>query len=866
MRISITACGLALSLIVVSTYAGPNRWSRSGLGLASVARVISDATDSTRLYAVTTGGSVLTSTDGGLTWRSANQGPVNLSISELLIGPDSTTLFAANHGVVFTSADAAGHWTKAGSVDGTDVSAMAFDSRSHQLYAGTQRGLYISGDNGKTWSDTAVRGVVRLIVVSPKSTVLASVQRHGLYGSRDQGRTWSVLRSADGIFAVDQSSTIYWFRDGVPKTGSDLVSTDEGATWHDLPPLPNYATSPVTSGDVTLNRPNVIVAAPGDLFFLGGQNLFEYTAHSGAWLPVGPPITNGAPLSMAIIPSQPRKLLVSTTAGGLLVSNGADWTQLTAGFGGARANDVAVVASAPSIAVAATDSGVFRTEDHGSNWKEITPAGPKQSTAVQVDPNRTDVVYASTDKLYKSTDSGSSWKGVNGNRAKFLLVSPTDPATMFADVYSGLAKSIDSGESWSGAFLGLGGYALLYYGGAVAIDEDPSNGNTLYIAAGDGALYRLAADFSWTWQNAEAHALAVAPHETVVYAARDPGGVFKTYDQGKTWTSIGVIDKRVRALLLAGSDKNVLYAASTDGHLYRTPDGGTTWQGVDTALDSMIVKLASDASGKALYAATATGVAHYEVTDIQPDSLSSDTLRLPRLLSLAAGESLVVLPVAGTVSGPGTTYTTDVTLTNSRDVAQDVIVSWLPRAAGDVLSFHLALPPSSDAATDGIVTIPDFAGAFGISGLGSLVIAGVDSKGDADPNGAISASADIWSHPADQRAPFSQHLDAIARRTALGHTQARITELRQDAAFRTNAGIVNLSAQTHSFVLTISGERGTNELTATIPPFALLQVALPDGDYGVLTITITADASTDWGAYASTIDRATGEARTVVEH
>jgi hypothetical protein len=140
---------------------------------------------------------------------------------------------------------------------------------------------------------------------------------------------------------------------------------------------------------------------------------------------------------------------------------------------------------------------------------------------VQVDPNRTDVVYASTDRLYKSTDSGSSWKGVN-TKAKFLLVSPTDRATMYADLYSELAKSTDSGESWSGVFLGLGGYALWAYGGAVAVDEDPSNGNTLYIAAGDGALYRLAADYSWTWVNTQVQTLAVAPHEAAVYAARDP--------------------------------------------------------------------------------------------------------------------------------------------------------------------------------------------------------------------------------------------------------------------------------------------------------------------------------------------------------
>ncbi len=861
------------AVLVTPALAGPNRWSGSSLGLASVARLIPDPSDAARLYAVTTGGSVLKSTDGGLTWRSANQGLTSLSISSFLIEPDSTTtLFAATDGVIFTSTDAAGHWSKAGTVDGNDVLTMGFEPTSRQLFAGTAVGLYVSADNGKTWSNTALRGVVRTVVVTPKSTILVSVRGYGrgygLYASKDHGRTWTVLRDREnGIVAVDQNSTIYWFREGEAQTGSDQVSSDEGATWHNLPPI-TYHPPRVSSGDVTLDNANVTVTAPGDLFLLGQQSLFEYTDRSGAWLPVGPLITNGSPLSMAIVPSQPRKFLVSTTAGGLLMSDGGDWTHVTNGFGGARANDVAVVASNPSIAVAATDGGVFRTEDHGADWKEITPAGPKPSTAVQVDPNRTDVVYASTDKVYKSTDSGSSWKGVNTNPAKFLLVSPTDSATIYAALADELAKSTDSGESWLSAFKGLGNYAFAYYGGAVAIDEDPSNGNTLYIAAGDGALYRLTADLRWTWVNTQVDTLAVAPHEAVVYAARDPGGVFKTYDRGTTWTSLGLIDKRIRALLLAGSSRNVLYAASTDGHVYRTTDDGNTWQGVDTALDrSPIMKLASDPSGKFLYAASGAGVSHYEVSDIQVGALASDALRLPRLLNEATGNSMVILPIAGTVTGAlGTIYTTDITLANGRDSAQDVIVSWLSQAGGNITSFHLTLPPSSDTTTNGIVTIPDFAGAFGISGLGSLVIAGVDSKGDADPSAAITASADIWSHPPDQRAPFAQTVSAIPRQAALAHTQAEITGLQQDAAFRTNVGVANLSAQTHSYLLTVSGERTTNAFAMTIPPFSSSQVPLPDSDYGALTITIAADASTDWGAYGSTIDRATGEARTIAGH
>jgi hypothetical protein len=444
-------------------------------------------------------------------------------------------------------------------------------------------------------------------------------------------------------------------------------------------------------------------------------------------------------------------------------------------------------------------------------------------------------------------------------------VSPTDPKTVYAATYTALAKSADSGESWSTVFLGLGGYAFAYYGGPTSIDEDPSNGNTLYIACGDGALYRLPADYKWTWTNALVQRLSVAPHESVVYAALGPAGIFKTYDQGKTFTPIGLADKQISALMLTGSSRDVLYAGTVDGHVYRTADGGTTWQGVDAALErSYITKLASDPSGKFLYAASVTGVHHYEVVDIPVDALSSDALRFPRLLNAVVGNAMVVLPVAGSATGAsGTSYTTDLTLTNGRDGAQDVIISWLSQ--GGVSSFHVTLPTSSDE-SGGSVTIPDFSQSFAISGIGSLVIAAVDASGNVDPNASITASADIWSHPADQRAPFSQSVAAVTRQSAIGHATAEVRGSQHDFAFRTNLGVVNLSGQAHRYEIAIEGERATNTFTVTVPPFSLIQVPLPDADYGALTIKVTADASTDWAAYASTIDRVTGEARTNIQN
>jgi hypothetical protein len=160
-----------------------------------------------------------------------------------------------------------------------------------------------------------------------------------------------------------------------------------------------------------------------------------------------------------------------------------------------------------------------------------------------------------------------------------------------------------------------------------------------------------------------------------------------------------------------------------------------------------------------------------------------------------------------------------------------------------------------------VVTISDFSQAFGISGIGSLVIAGVSASSHADPSASLTASADIWSHPADRRAPFSQSVSGIPRQMALSHVTAQVAGL-QDAGFRTNVGVVNLSGEAHRYAISVRGERATADFIINVSPFSLVQVPLPEMDYGLLTIAVTADASTDWVAYASTIDRVTGEART----
>src|SRR3990172_1468727 len=129
-------------------------------------------------------------------------------------------------------------------------------------------------------------------------------------------------------------------------------------------------------------------------------------------------------------------------------------------------------------------------------------------------------------------------------------------------------------------------------GDARSLAADPSSPDRMYVGTGTGQLYvssdggrlwsRLAtleAPSNWVVDN-----LVIDPTQPqVVYAAmwslgEGGGGVFKTSDGGRNWTSLeGIRGQSVRALALAPSRAKVLVAGTLQG-VFRSEDAGEHWQ------------------------------------------------------------------------------------------------------------------------------------------------------------------------------------------------------------------------------------------------------------------------------------------------
>jgi hypothetical protein len=154
---------------------------------------------------------------------------------------------------------------------------------------------------------------------------------------------------------------------------------------------------------------------------------------------------------------------------------------------------VAVLGETPAGAPAT--GGVFHSTNSAVTWTEmdtgIAAADRDQVFTLVNDPGNLMNLYAgvrNSGRIYKTTDGGASWTasatGIPPRaRLSVLLVSPADPATLFAATDRGLYKSSDAGAHW--VLAGFQGRAV------TGIAQSSAAASLILVAVDDGVgLYR----------------------------------------------------------------------------------------------------------------------------------------------------------------------------------------------------------------------------------------------------------------------------------------------------------------------------------------------------------------------------------------
>ena len=303
-------------------------------------------------------------------------------------------------------------------------------------------------------------------------------------------------------------------------------------------------------------------------------------------------------------------------------------------YRGGRVTAVAGTVAAPAtFYLGATGAGVWKTEDYGTTWENVSDGFFKTPSigALAVAQNDPNIVYAGTGSdglrsnviegkgMYKSIDGGANWEFVgleNVGQIGAVRIHPMNHNIVYvaavgnafkANAERGIFKTTNGGKTWQ---------KVLFISDMVGFSDVeflPSNPETLFAAAWkaerkpwtiisggtpqEGGIYK-SQDGGATWEKTMEGLptsligkidLAVTPADSrIVYALveapEDEGGLFKSTDQGKSYqqvSSASVIRTRpfyYNNIRVDPKNADIIYALAT--RYSKSIDGGKTWKSV----------------------------------------------------------------------------------------------------------------------------------------------------------------------------------------------------------------------------------------------------------------------------------------------
>jgi photosystem II stability/assembly factor-like uncharacterized protein len=196
-----------------------------------------------------------------------------------------------------------------------------------------------------------------------------------------------------------------------------------------------------------------------------------------------------------------------------------------------------------------------KSTDGGVTWRYLFAPGFEDVLAMAINPLAPNNLYAGgyafpdPNGVLKSTDGGMTWSkaGLAETTVTALAIDPLNPNTLYAGTggfldegFHGLFKSTDSGASWSGINHGLSDL-IDTESSIAALVIDPRSPNTLYAGTtGNGVFKTSDGGASWIrfndgLSNRNVRALVLAPGASglnILYAGTAGGGIFKVLDDG----------------------------------------------------------------------------------------------------------------------------------------------------------------------------------------------------------------------------------------------------------------------------------------------------------------------------------------------
>ena len=345
-----------------------------------------------------------------------------------------SNIYAGTGGGVYLSTDNGISWSNMGA-GGTNCVA----TNGTNIFAGTySQGVFLSSNNGASWIQVN-NGLNNLNILSLSvsgSNILAGTNGGGVYLSTNNGTNWIQvnlgLTNINIQSFVVNGANIY--------AGSDIfgggvyLSSNSGNSWTQ------------TSNGLTNTNINSLAMNNSNMYAGTNGGVFLSTNNGSNWLSINNGLTNTTVESIVTI----YNYIFAGTQGGVFVStnNGSNWTQVNNGLTNTLVWSLAIVGT--KIFAGTVGGGIYMSTNYGSNWVQVNN-GLANLNILTIAASGTSL-YAGTlglGAIFKSTNNGTNWTQVNNGLTNlYVQCLITNGSNVYAGTGEGVYISTNNGASW----------------------------------------------------------------------------------------------------------------------------------------------------------------------------------------------------------------------------------------------------------------------------------------------------------------------------------------------------------------------------------------------------------------------------------
>lgn len=320
-----------------------------------------------------------------------------------------------------------------------DQHMLVYSPLNNRLYCGNDGGVYVSNDDGTSWTDISDE---LEILQSYKIGVSQSESDMLLAGNQDNGTflfkegTWNEVYGADGMECIidpDDPDILY----SSVYFGSIFKSVDGGLSFRPIKPSPALSGAWVT--------PYVMSKSYSKKILIGYDQVYQTVDGGSSWEVISDSLSDNLTI-VRIAPSNEKYIYVSDWNNiWKTANNGEQWIEIGTGLPQIAITDISISETDPNkiwISASGYDENekVFYSSDGGESWlnySEGLPNVPANCILYQNGSNHQ--LYLGTDLgIYHRNASMNQWEEFSGNLPNVIVTEleiQENDKTLFAGTY-----------------------------------------------------------------------------------------------------------------------------------------------------------------------------------------------------------------------------------------------------------------------------------------------------------------------------------------------------------------------------------------------------------------------------------------------